>query len=437
MTASAPAPDRAPAPWRSRATILLRGSGVIAVSIVFMNVATYGFQMIAARILGPQQYGGVSALMALFLVAAVVQLGLQATAARRIAASPANVGQIEDVVMGVTWRAAWLTGGLLLVLSPLVWQVLCLDSILPALLLAVGAVPLTVMGGQAGILQGERRWVALSLVYLALGVPRLAVGTAAILIRPTEGAAMAGVAAAMFAPVIVGWWVLRRPRDAGTSDAENERRPVSREAVASSVALLAFFVLSNVDIVIARFVLTKQDAGLYAGGLILTKAVLFLPQFVVVVAFPSMSTLAERRRALLRSLGAGAALGGASVLGALVLSGLAMFFIGGSQYDDVRSRLWVFAVLGTLLALLQLLVYSVLARRGTGSVWITWAGVVVLVVLALTQHTLGGLLLVVTAVDATLLAVLLGLSLWTMKNDTGEAALDTTEPVGASTRPQS
>ena len=33
-----------------------------------------------------------------------------------------------------------------------------------------------------------------------------------------------------------------------------------------------------------------QPAGLYAGGLILTKALLFLPQFVVVVAFPSMST---------------------------------------------------------------------------------------------------------------------------------------------------
>ena len=62
--------------------------------------------------------------------------------------------------------------------------------------------------------------------------------------------------------------------------------------------LLAFFALSNVDIVIARNVLDEHDAGLYAGGLILTKAVLFLPQFVVVIAFPSMATQAERRRAL-------------------------------------------------------------------------------------------------------------------------------------------
>ena len=68
---------------------------------------------------------------------------------------------------------------------------------------------------------------------------------------------------------------------------------ILRETFHNSQVLLAFFALSNADIVIARNVLDEHDAGLYAGGLILTKAMLFLPQFVVVVAFPSMST-AER-----------------------------------------------------------------------------------------------------------------------------------------------
>ena len=62
-----------------------------------------------------------------------------------------------------------------------------------------------------------------------------------------------------------------------------------RELFHNSHALLAFFALSNADVVIARSTLDPHDAGLYAGGLILAKAVLFLPQFVVVVAFPSMS----------------------------------------------------------------------------------------------------------------------------------------------------
>ena len=82
-----------------------------------------------------------------------------------------------------------------------------------------------------------------------------------------------------------------------------------RESILNSSVLLAFFALSNADIVVARNVLDEHDAGLYAGGLILTKAVLFLPQFVVVIAFPSMSTSSERRRALTLSLSLVAVLG--------------------------------------------------------------------------------------------------------------------------------
>lgn len=414
MTATPPAAERS---LGTRLRDASRDGGAIAAAIVMMNVATYGFQLIAARVLGPEQYGGVSALMALFLVVAVVQLGLQATAARRIAADPGDVAHIERVMLRVTYRAGWLVGTVLLVLAPVVWQVLRLDSIIPALLLAAGAVPLTIMGGQAGVLQGERRWLPLALVYLALGIPRLVLGTAAILVRPTEGAAMAGVAVAMLAPVLVGWWALRGTRARGADNEHNRIGPTLREAISGSLALMAFFVLSNIDIVIARNVLPAQEAGLYAGGLILTKAVLFLPQFVVVVAFPAMSTVAERRRALLRSLTAGAVLGGGCVLGALVLADLATFFVGGAAYGAVTGRLWVFAIVGTLLALLQLLVYSVLARQGTASTYLTWAAVVVLVGAALTQDTLNGLLLTVATVDAALLAMLLTLSLRHMKHD--------------------
>ena len=73
-------------------------------------------------------------------------------------------------------------------------------------------------------------------------------------------------------------------------------RPVIREIVHNSQALLAFFALSNADIVVARNVLDDHDAGLYAGGLILTKAVLFLPQFVVVRRVPRRWPSASERR---------------------------------------------------------------------------------------------------------------------------------------------
>jgi O-antigen/teichoic acid export membrane protein len=395
---------------------MLRGSAGIAVAMAVMNVTTYAFQIVAARLLGPAEYGALAGLMAVLLVLSVLQLGLQATAARRISAEPGHVAQIERTILAVTYRAALALGGLTLLASPVVWLMLRLDDLVPAVLLAAAAVPLTVMGGQAGILQGERRWRALAAVYVAVGVPRVAIGTVCILVSPTVTSAMVGVLLGLLVPALVGHLALRGIRPEGAASDDHRHRAVIREGVVSSIALLAFFVLSNVDIVVARNLLDSHDAGLYAGGLILTKAVLFLPQFIVVILFPSMSTEEARRPALLGGLGLVLGLGLSCTLGAWVLGDLAVTFIGGADYAEVEPRLWLFAVLGTLLAALQLLVYSVLARRGTRTTYVTWLGVLVLVAAALFADTVTALVSTVVLVDATLFAVLLAISLWRLRH---------------------
>jgi len=393
----------------------LDGGGIIAIAIVLINIATYGFQMVAARLMGPNQYGSLASLLAVALVVTVLQLGLQATAARRIATEPKDVAGVERAILHIAYRASLVLCAIMLALSPVLERVLRLDSIYPALLLALGAIPLTVMGAQAGILQGERRWAPLALVYLAVGVPRIVIGTVALVVRPTEGSAMAAVTLAWFAPVVVGWLALRGNKRA--TDAPHQTRSVLAETWHGSFALLAFFALSNVDIVIARNVLSDTASGLYASGLILTKAVLFLPQFVTVIAFPAMTSANERRRALLWSLALVGVLGLICIAGALVLSGVAMIFIGGSQYAAVEGQLWLFALLGTILSSLQLLIYSVLARQSHRSAYLVWVAVLVVVVGGLQVASVTALLTLVCVTDAVLLAILLGVSLWRMRDD--------------------
>jgi O-antigen/teichoic acid export membrane protein len=396
----------------------VRGGGAIAVAMGVMNVATYAYTMVAARWLGPQSYGAFAALMGLLLVVGVLQLGLQATGARRIAASPHDVHEIERSVLRVSYGAALVLGALCLALSPLINLTLKLDSIPTAVLIAVSAVPITVMGGQAGVLQGERRWTELALVYLANGLPRLVIGTGLILWRPTEFAAMLGVTVAQLAPVLVGWLALRRGRDPVESHLRaggHGGRAVLVEMAHNSHALLAFFALSNVDVLVARSVLGAHEAGLYAAGVIVVKAVLFLPQFVVVVAFPSMSSESERRHVLLGSLGVVAAIGAVCAAGAAVLSSLALVFVGGHDYAQVQDHLWAFAVLGTLLSMLQLLVYSVLARQARYAVYAIWAALVAVVVLGRLSGSFVDLVSLVVLVDGCLFGVLLSVSLWSLR----------------------
>lgn len=391
------------------ADIDVRGPGLLAGGILVMNVATFGFQILAARILGPEGYGGVNAMLSLLLVVAVIQLGLQATSARRVADAPGDVRAIERTMKAVTNRAAIAITVLMLALSPLVEHGLKLPTVWPALLVAVCAFPITIWGGQAGILQGERRWRELALLYLANGVPRLVLGPLFMLIHPTETSAMLAVAIAQFAPALVGWWVLREKH---VHEPHPDLRGAVNESLHGSFALLGFFALANVDALMSRHVLDLHHAGLYAAGLIVAKVVLFLPQSVIVLVFPSMSKAESQRRALVLSLAVIAVLGVVSVLGSWVLSGLALVFVGGNDYQGVQHDLWRFAALGTALSVLQLLVYSVLARQHRASSLLIWLAFGAVVLFGLQQSSLIGLVSTVSIVDAILMLTLLVHSLW-------------------------
>ncbi len=394
----------------------LLGSGVIAVAMGIMNLGTYGFTILAARILGPREYGAVAALMGLLLVVNVASLGLQATGARRVSATPGDRTGIEADILTATYKSAVAVGVVCALATPLVNVVLRLDSLLTAALIAVTAVPLTLMGGQAGILQGERRWLPLAGIYLGLGLGRICFGLLALLLRPDALGAMAGVTLGAFVPVIVGWSALRRRarrQPAGAPRASGSSRRVLRELVHNSHALLAFFALSNADVVVARVLLDEHDAGLYAGGLILAKAVLFLPQFVVVVAFPSMSEEGASMRMTLRALGVVLAIGLVATALAWLLHGIAVQFIGGSAYAELEPLLWAFAGIGTIWAMTQLVVYSSVARQSRSAVGVVWAGLAVLLVVTLRVDSVEGLIAAVVAVEATLLVVLVALGLRT------------------------
>jgi O-antigen/teichoic acid export membrane protein len=389
----------------------LRSGAVIAVAMGIMNLSTYGYTVLAAHTIGKEAYGAFSALTGALLVISVLSLGLQATGARRISAHPDQVISIERVVLGVGLRSAVVLGALCLALAPLFNAVLHLESLPTALLVGVTAFPLTYMGAQAGVLQGERRWGPLGLVYLGAGLGRLGFGTVLILISPSEFTAMAGVALGAWVPVLVGWLALRRPRVHVPHSEGHPGLELIREVGHNSQALLAFFALSNADILVARATMSDSEAGLYAAGLIMAKAVLFLPQFVVVYAFPSLSRQETSRHTLLLALAMSASLGLLGVLATLLFPDLALLFVGGDDFEAIADELWKFAIVGTLLSMIQLLVYSALARRQGRAMILIWTALVLLVIGALAVNSAASLVLVVVMVDGALFVALLVVAL--------------------------
>ena len=348
----------------------LAGAGLVAVAITGMNVASYGFTLVAAHLLAPAHFGELTALMGIILVGNVAALGLQATTARRIATqhTAAERAAVVDAARRATWIAAGAVAAVALALSPLLQNALDLTSPTSMVLVALTLVPLTVVGTQAGVAQGNRRWGRLAVLYGAVGTGRLVFGTAAAAIDAVPSVVMAGVLVGAVVPAVVGWpllWTGSSPPDDSQSDDQTtpyDSRAVLVEALHGTHALLAYFALTNADALLARIVLSPHDSGVYAAGLIVTKACLFLPQFVTVVAFPDLAQARDTRTRRIAALLI-AALGAGVIAGTWLLPDLALAFVGGSEYSDVRNLLPLFALEGSVFALLQLLLYDSLARR--------------------------------------------------------------------------
>lgn len=349
--------------------------------MMVMNVLTYAFSLVSAHLLGPESFGAVSALLGVLIVANVGALALQATAARRIATAAADVRSAvtHDVLRG-TWLTSSALTVLLLVLAPLFAQVLQV-SLVAALMLGASNAPLTFMGGYAGVLQGARTWRWLAATYVAMGMGRIIGGGAALLVDRSVTSAMVGVAIGSAVPALVGWVATRGipHRDAAS------HAPIMREVWRNGHSLLAFFVLTNLDVLLARYLFDQVDAGVYAAGAIIAKSCLFLPQFVIIVAFPSMAEShagGDRTSSWLKPLGFVTLLGLLVVAGTWLLPDLAVTFIGGDDYSALGDHAWLFALEGTSFAVLQMLLYRQIARQVHVAYYV-WTAVVVLAVGAL------------------------------------------------------
>jgi O-antigen/teichoic acid export membrane protein len=401
----------------------LRSATVVAVAMAIMNVAAYGFTLIASRRLMPEQFGAITALLGLLLIGNVASLGLQAAGARQLATHTGDgAAALADAMLRAGRRSALGLTALCLVLTPLFMWLLHIDSVVAILLLAPTLGCLTLMGSQLGILQGSQRWTELAAVYFSTGVGRLVLGGGALLIHPSLDWAMAGLALGAAVPALLGQFFLR-----GSSGSTTQQvKDVLRESVHGTHTLLAFFALANADVLFARALLDEKDSGYYAAGLIIAKACLFLPQFVIVLVFPSLANSPGDTLRLRRSIMAVGGLGVCAVVGTLILPGIVVEVIGGKEkYAPLGPYTWLFAVAGSAYAVLQLVVYAAIAQQEKRAALAIWIGLVVLAVAAgivLGTHTATGLngvkvLVAMTSTCALLLSAVLATGLHRQASD--------------------
>ncbi|WP_410620463.1 lipopolysaccharide biosynthesis protein [Amycolatopsis sp. cmx-8-4] len=357
--------EAVPARTGSRVAAIL-----VSLALAGNNAGSYVLSLAAARILAPGAFGELSSLLAVLVIGVVPAMGLQTVVALRVARSPQHTGSLFAlglVTSGIVAAAA-------LTLSPLLVLLLHLGSLAPALLVTASLGPLTLLGLFHGFLQGSHRFATLAGLIALEGVGKVGGSLAGLLVSGSTTGALAGTAIGSLAVVTASWQICGRPRPRWA-----DRH--GRDVLHTAQAMLALVLLVNLDLVLARHTLPAAEAGEYALGAIVTKIAYWLPQAVGVLVLPRFAHGASRRRALPVALGVCASLDAVVVLVTLVFGSRLLPLIGGVRYAGSTMLLWPFALAGSMLALVQILLYARLADGDRRVTVLMWAAVAVEAVL--------------------------------------------------------
>jgi len=335
-------------------------------------VLAYAVNVVGARFLGPAGYSVLGALLAVLLIGSVVGQAVQAVVARRIALG-GDVGDLEH--LGT--RTVVIVAVVAIALTPVLAWVLHLP-LLPLLLVALTTAPLTLIGIGQGVTQGERRFGVLAGQYAVAALLR-AGATLAVLVAHGDvtSVMLAGLVGGLLGAVVVARMAGVPLLGFGAVD-----RPLAVETARAAHALVAMFVFTSIDVLLARALLEPGEAGRYAAGTIITKVAFWLPQAVTVAVFPSLA--ASGGRGLRAALALVAGLGGVVVVGAWVAGGWAVPLLLGGSYDVVAQSAAVFALAGTMQSIAYLVLYDRLAADDPRAALLVWGGVALLGVLVAT-----------------------------------------------------
>ncbi|MGY1753614.1 lipopolysaccharide biosynthesis protein [Blastococcus sp. SYSU D01042] len=366
-TAVDPLPAPSTAQRRRKAAV---PAALVSLALLGVNGLAYVMTVVAARALAPEAFGELAALLGVMFIGVVPATALQTAAALTLGANPADRPAVMARLHTTTWAGAAGVGVLgLASVGPLV-TLLHLSGPSTVLWLTAVLVPHTLVGGYDGLLQGNRRYGRLALVNTTFGVLKSGGGITGLIVGGTPEAALVGMAAGCAASAVVGWWFSGRPGFAG-----GIRGHVVAAAKASG-ALLGLVLMVNLDLLLARHHLPAGLAGEYAVASIFAKVAFWLPQGVSVVLLPRLANARGRRRLLPVAAALVAVVGAVLTAATAVLGARALPLVGGAEYGDaLGGATWVFAMLGTLFALAQLLLYSGIAASDRIAAVAVWCAV--------------------------------------------------------------
>lgn len=368
-----------------RSSKLLRSGVVVSIAVFAANASNFIFQVGTGRLLDSSEYGlllSAFTLLGLFSVAtSAVQAAVAKTEAVQIvhggdvvaegSVVPRNLRtalrELADDRLAMLAIKAGLAGWVVtLALSPLIANFLHSD-LRVALALSCSVPTLATTAVVFGRMQGRQLFQLFALLSLTSAAAKLGFGIGSLAIGFSTAAVLVVVAVTLLGLSAWGLILVRRPGQSGM-------RSLAGEVVTALIVLACWRAAIGMDIPLARYWLEEDTAGQFAAAAVIGRGILWLPEIVSFVLFPSLaaavaegnSSRSELRRSILMTVGmclAGVA--ALRILGPWVFS-----LLYGEKYPDAADYAWKFALAAVPFSAANLFMFAALARRERR--WIGW-----------------------------------------------------------------
>ena len=310
---------------------------LVGLASIIGALASFAFQILTARYLGPADFGLLSAFFAIVNVPPSGSSSVQnAVTVETPSALAAGLPESRRSRWPVEALTIGLTGGAIVaVLSPVLAA--SLDTTVPVVLAAAVCVPLSFLFADSlGLIQGTGNasgavwWSTASLVARVLFVvAAMAVGWG---LGGVVGGVTAATAAAVVGALITARHIPRPPRGV-----------FSRAGLTVVVLTISFAWLTSADVFFLRSTASATVAGTYASVAVLVKAAFLLPSTLSLYLLPRFVRNIDEpgltRAGVMATLGLSAA-GGIAMIALFALAGPPiMSLLYGSAYEDGAALL--------------------------------------------------------------------------------------------------
>lgn len=379
------------------------------------------FTIAMARLLGPDGYGSLAALVSAFLILAVAGTGLQTTVAREIGWQRASgrsptrpsvrrwFGALSLVVVGILLISAAFRGLLAAVIGVDQEWAACVTMSTAGLWLLISF--------QRGVLLGAGRYRIVGFSLIGETAGWLVLGGAAGLAGLGVTGAILGIAAAEIIVALLLQTTLGASIDGQPGAGGLGFRRVIRSAAVPMAALVLFAFLQNVDVIVVKHLASGEAAASsYAAASVAAKVIIWLAIGVGLYLLPEAARRAgegiDGTPVLQRALGVLVAAAVPMILLYVVAGRFLLETVFGSGLASAADALSLLGVAMTLLAVTYLtLQYQLALGRKTFLFLLAIGALIEPVLLSLVGGQFTQIALALVGLQLVLASALLGLSL--------------------------